>query len=58
MHDFCTKKHNCFPIILKAKNVNLSWILRKLICLAGESKPAMVATNLAPNFDLEDFFSS
>ncbi len=32
--------------------------LKILFCLAGEAKPAMVATNLAPNFNLEDFFSS
>ncbi len=31
-------------------------ILKKLFCLAGEAKLAIVVTNLAPNFDLEDFF--
>ena len=30
--------------------------LKKLFCLAGEAKPAIVVTILAPNFDLEDFF--
>ncbi len=29
--------------------------LKKLFCLAASPKSAMVATNLAPNFDLEDF---
>ena len=32
------------------------WILKKLLCLAASLKSAMVATNSAPNFDLEDFF--
>ncbi len=28
---------------------------KKLFCLAGEAKPAMVAIDLAQNIDLEDF---
>ena len=31
--------------------------LKKLFCLADSPKSVMVATNSAPNFDLEDFFS-
>ncbi len=31
---------------------DLRWILKKLFNLAGEAKPAIVVTILAPNFDL------
>ncbi len=32
------------------------WILKKLFRIAASPKSIMVATDLAPNFDLEDFF--
>ncbi len=34
------------------------WILKNLVCLAASPKSVMVASNSAPNFGLEDFFSS
>ena len=34
---------------------NLRWILKKVVCLAAPPKSVMGATNLAPNFDMEDF---
>ena len=46
-------------ILLSLYNLtNQRWILKKLFCLAASPKSVMVATNSAPNIDLEDYFSS
>ncbi len=67
--DWIVKTNSVQPLIRRGKinnirtfifvqiitQIYLTWILKKLFCLAASPKSVMVATNSAPNFDFEDF---